>query len=171
MQVSEVLTPIRKFEPFVRTSTFLLSMLPALSAANAPSPPCCQNVAIDTTEEVQHTNVGNHHSPLHAFDRLSIGDALHKLAWKRVRRYRTAVLLIKNSTHGSELAFVCTNGSNFRIDVKTLPKFASLVPTLYDVAYCQSEFHGSPCQYPRKSTEVPRSMPRTSTKKSSNVHH
>ena len=40
--------------------------------------------------------------------RLSIGDALHKLACKRVRRYRTAVLLIKNSTHGSVLALVCT---------------------------------------------------------------
>ena len=37
-------------------------------------------VAIDTTEEGQHTNVGNHHSARHAFGRLSIGDALHKLA-------------------------------------------------------------------------------------------
>ena len=92
-------------------------MLPVLSAANeCAESSILSNVAIDTTE-VQHTSVGNHHSPLHAFDRLSIGDALHKLAWKRVRR--TAVLLIKNSTDGSELALVCTNGSNFRIDVKT----------------------------------------------------
>ena len=82
---SEILTPIQKFDPFVHTSTVILSMLSALSAASAPSPPCCQNVAIDATEEVEHANVGNHNSPLHAFDRLSIGDALHM---QRVRRYR-----------------------------------------------------------------------------------
>ena len=64
VRVSGVLTPIRNFAPLVRTSTFLLSMLPAMSAANVPSPPCCQNVAIDTTEEVQPTNVGNDHSPM-----------------------------------------------------------------------------------------------------------
>ena len=33
-----------------------------------------------------------------------------------------------------------------------------------------TDFHGSPWQYPRKSTEVERSLPRTSAKKSSNMH-
>ena len=33
-----------------------------------------------------------------------------------------------------------------------------------------ADFHGRPWQHPRKSTEVPRLLPRTSTKKSNNVH-
>ena len=66
----------------------------------------------------------------YAFDRLSIGFARHKLAWKRVRRCRTAVFLLKHSTHGSELALVCTNGSNVRIDVKISLELASFEPTL-----------------------------------------
>ena len=33
-----------------------------------------------------------------------------------------------------------------------------------------ADFHGSPWQHPRKSTEVPRSLPRTSPKMSNNVH-
>ena len=52
-----------------------------------------------------HQNSNRLYQP---YSLLSIGDALHKLAWKRVRRYRTAVLLIKNSTHGSKLALVFT---------------------------------------------------------------
>ena len=34
-----------------------------------------------------------------------------------------------------------------------------------------ADIHGSPWQDPRKTTEVPRSLPRTPTKKSNNVHH
>ena len=33
-----------------------------------------------------------------------------------------------------------------------------------------ADFHGSPWHHPRKSTETPRSLPRTSAKKSNNVH-
>ena len=137
MRVSGVLTPIQKFEPFVHKCTFLLSM-PALSAANALSPPCCcqmiEQYACDKNVAIVRQRKSNIQTPATAIHPLmlfmSIGDAFHKLAWKRVRRYRTAVLLVINSAHGSELALVCTNGSNFRIDVKTPRKLASFVPIL-----------------------------------------